>query len=221
MSRRCLMAVLVVAACLPGCGLGLRKMAGGPRTGAWTESTTYKEPPHRVALATLEAMRAELASADFATGRDSEFAVARDLMKPGMKIPRPGDPVPPDYPAFWVDWTAKDDGHKERNLVVLVQAHFEGQTRDGRPVQVHVKCDLETVVTVQVGRHGDPKVGRLLGERISERLAHPLHPPGSPEEAETLRAFFGGVESREAIPSLRKPARGASSESGSRSEKRG
>jgi hypothetical protein len=221
MSPRSLMAVLVAVACLPGCGLGVRKMAGGPRLDNWTESTTRKEPPHRVALATLEAMRAELASADFARGQDSQFAVARDLMRPGMKIPRPGDPVPPDYPAFWVDWTAKDDGHEERNLVVLVQAHFEGQTRDGRLVQVTIKRDVQTLVTVQVGKDGDPRLARLLGERISERLAHPLHPPGSPEEAETLRAFFGGVESREAIPTLRKPAPGASSESGSRSEKRG
>jgi hypothetical protein len=209
MSRRCLIAVLVAFACLPGCGLGLRKMVGEPRIGAWTESTTHKEPPHRVALATLEAMRAELASADFAKGQDSEFAVARDLMRPGMKIPRPGEPVPADYPAFWVDWTAKDDGHKQRNLVVLVQAHFEGQTRDGRPVQITVRRDVETVVTVKVGKHGDPKLSRLLGERISERLAHPLHRPGSSEEAETLRAFFGGVESREAIPSLRKPGSGS------------
>ena len=214
MSRRCLLAVLVAVGCLPGCGLGLRKIAGEPRIGDWTESTSHKEPPHRVALATLEAMRAELASADFAKGQDSEFAVARDLMRPGKKIPRPGESVPPDYPAFWVDWTAKGDGHQERNLVVLIQAHFEGKTRDGRPVQISVRRDVETVVTVKVGKHGDPKLGRFLGERISERLAHPLHPPGSAEEAEAFRAFFGGVESREAIPSLRKPAPKASSESG-------
>jgi Protein of unknown function (DUF3568) len=207
MSRRSLLAVLVAVACSPGCGLAMRKMAGGPLLGAWTESTTHQEPPHRVALATLEAMRAELASADFAEGQDSQFSVASELMKPGMKIPKPGEPLPPDYPAFWVDWKAKDDGHKERNLVILLQAHFEGRTRDGRPVQVNILRDQLTIVTIRIGKHGDAKVGKALASRIDERLAHPLHPPGSPEEGATLRAFFGGVESREAIPSLRKPDR--------------
>jgi hypothetical protein len=186
----------------------MRRMAGEPLLWVWTESTGHEEPPHRVALATLEAMRAELASADFTRGQDSQFSVATELMQPGKKIPRPGEPLPADYPAFWVDWTAKDDGHKERNLVLLLQAHFEGRTRDGRPVQVNIRRDQETIVTIRVGRHGDAKVGQALAARIDERLAHPLHPPGSPAEAETLRAFFGGVESREAIPSLHKPASG-------------
>ena len=207
MLRRSLLAVAV--ALMPGCGLAMKTMAERPHLFVWSESRTHPEPTHRVALATLEAMRAELASADFARDDGSQFAVASGLMQPGMKIPKPGEAVPPDYPAFWLDWTASNNGHRERQLVQLQLARFEGVTRDGRRVQVGVRKEPEsTQVMIQVDKHGDAKLGKALLDRIDDRLAHPLHPPGSSEEGETLRAFFGGVDSREAIPSLRKPTPG-------------
>ncbi len=200
---------------LPGCGLGVRRQVDRePLLIPGVNTRTYPELSHRVALATLEAMREELASADFAKGKENAFAPAasdfKARAKPGQKLtelPKAGQTLPPGFPYFWVEWSTKKGARKERQLVYLASCEFEGKTRSGEPVKASVKnTPGETLVTMQVGQLADQVETRVLLDKIKERLAHPLHPPGSPEEAETFLAFFSGVESREAIPSLRKGA---------------
>jgi hypothetical protein len=72
-------------------------------------------------------------------------------------------------------------------------------------VEVAVLLQPEgSVVTVQVDKLGDRAFSQALLDRVAGRLAHPSSPPGSIEEAAKFKAFFGGVESREALPSIRK-----------------
>jgi len=216
MPRWVLLAVAVTAGpllALPGCGLGVRRQVDRePLLIPGVNTRTYPELSHRVALATLEAMREELASADFAKGKENAFASAqgdiKSHLKPGQKLPelpKAGETLPAGFPYFWVEWSVKKGARKERQLVYLVSCEFEGKTRSGEPVKASVKNQPgETLVTMQVGQLADQVATRLLLDKIKERLARPLHPPGSPEEAETFVAFFSGSESRDAIPSLRK-----------------
>ncbi len=204
MIRWCPVAVAVVAlGLMPGCGLGVRKLDRETMASMATVARNYPEPAHRVAVAALVAMRAELASADFA--RDSEFLAAPLKRKPDGSTPGEGEArLPPDGPAFWVEWTNK--GQTFHELMTLRACHFRGKTRDGRPVEVAVLVQPEgTTVTVLVDKLGDRTASRALLDRIADRLAHPAFTPGTPEEAAMLKAFFGGVESREALPFLRQP----------------
>lgn len=192
MIRGCLIAVAVVSVSLPGCGMGVRKLDAEALAAATTAVRSFPEPPHRVALATFEVMRVELASADFAG--NAEFAP--------FPPPRNGE-VPPKFPAFRLEWM--NDGKPVRAWVALKTVKFAGKARDGRPVEVGVSSQSgETLVTIHIDQLGDRMVSNDLFDRVAQRLSHPPHPPGSPEEAATFQAFFGGVESREKLPSVRK-----------------
>jgi hypothetical protein len=187
---------------MPGCGLAVRKQDAESLAAFTTVNRFFPESSHRVALATFEAMRGELASAEFA--KDSEFSSNPKLLKPGGTQPREGE-LPPNFPAFWLEWKSK--GQSIRGLVTLKACHYSGKTRDGRPVEVAVLLQPGgSVVTVQVDKLGDRAVSQALLDKVAGRLAHPACSPGSLEEAATFKAFFGGVESREALPSIRKAA---------------
>ncbi len=214
MSRWILGAVAALAmapVALPGCGLGVRRQLDSePILIPGVNTRSYPAAPHRVALATLEAMRAELASADFAKGKDNAFGSAQADLKahtpPGQKppaLPRVGEPIPVDWPYFWVEWNVKNSAKKERQLVLLSSCQFEGKARNGDPVRASVKNENgQSVVTMQVGKMADQAAVRVLLEKIEDRLAHPLRPAGTVEEADTFVAFFSGVDSRESIPTL-------------------
>ncbi len=191
--------VLLALSPMAGCGMGVRKLDADALTAATTVPREFTAPPHRVALATFEAMRSELASAEFAG--DSQF-VPGPARRDGSK-PKPGD-LPADFPAFWLEWTSQ--GKPVRELLGLRAAHFKGRTADGRPVEVEVVAQGPKVaqVAIRVDQLGDRMLSNRLLEATADRLAHPAAPPGSPEAAATYQAFFGGVESREALPSLRK-----------------
>jgi hypothetical protein len=169
-------------------------------------SRTYQEPSHRVALATFEAMRSELASAEFA--KDSEFLPGPKPRNPNAPLFSDGKPLPPNFPAFWVEY--QSSGQKISKLLTLGACHFAGKTRYGKPVTVEVRFQPPEGTTVTVHIDGDDRsASKVLLQVVEERLAHPANPPGSLEEAATLKAFFGGVDSREALPSLRTPSSGS------------
>ena len=203
MVRRGLLVAAVVLGSIPGCGMAVRKLDAESLAAATTVSRTFPESSHRVALATFEAMRGGLASAEFA--RDSEFASNPGLVKPDGTKPKEGE-LPPNFPAFWLSWKNKETSLRE--LVTLKACHYSGQARDGRPVQVDVLFQPPegTLVTIRVDELGDRSFSHALLDKVADRLAHPSSPPGTPEEAATFKAFFGGVESREALPSIRKKA---------------
>jgi hypothetical protein len=201
MWRQCTLAVAVALGSMPGCGMAVRKLDQETLAAATTAHRSFSEPSHRVALAVFEAMRAELATAEFAS--NSEFSADPGLVK------RDGSPVkegelPAEYPGFWLEWKA-NDGRASRSMVTLKAAHFAGKTLDGRPVEVDVEGQGgETVVSTRVAKLGDRMFSIWLMEKVTNRLNHPANPPGSLEEAATFKAFFGGVESREALPTLHK-----------------
>ena len=192
----------VLGPMIPGCGMAVRKLDEESLAAATTAVRGFEPPPHRVALATFEAMRAELASSDFA--KNSEFSKIRPPVRKDGTPPKRGE-LPPDFPAFWLEWNGA--GKPVRELVGLRAAHFAGKANDGRPIEVNVTAkDGETLVTIRVDQLGDRMFCTYLFEQISGHLNHPSYPPGSVEEAAALQAFFGGVESREALPSLRRAA---------------
>ncbi len=210
MMPRGLLAVAVVFGSMPGCGMAVRKLDEESLAAATTAVRSFPEPAHRVALATFEAMRAELASAEIA--RDSEFSPRPVPTRRDGSKPKEGE-LPADFPAFWLEWKNKT-GEPARALVSLKAAHFEGKSLDGRPIEVGVASrDGETTVSIRFDKLGDRLYSGFLFDRISNRLAHPTYVPGSVEEASAFKAFFGGVESREALPSLRKPVVAATSRS--------
>jgi hypothetical protein len=213
MWRRCLLAVAVVLGSMPGCGMAVRKLDEETLAAATTINRSYPESPHRVALAAFEVMRAELASAEFA--KDSEFAPNPGLVKRDGTRPKEGE-LPPNFPAFWLEW--KNNGQPVRALVTLKAAHFAAKDDKGRPIEVGVVYQPgETLLTVHIDKFGDRMFSQWLMDQVANRLAHPAYPPGSLEEAMAFKAFFGGVESREALPSIRKKADAASSVATSRS----
>jgi hypothetical protein len=194
MTRRGLISLAMASALLPGCGMSVRKLDEEALAAATTVSRVFPEPPHRVALAAFEAMRAELASAEFVG--DSEFMPYRGKPK---ELQLPGGL------AFDFEWKDKD-GKPSHAPLVLQSVHFRGKTAEGRSVDVRViRQDGQTLATVRVDELGDRMFSQWLLDRFADRLAHPATLPGSPEEAAAFQAFFGGVESREALPSLRKP----------------
>jgi hypothetical protein len=203
MIRRSLLAVALLFGPVPisGCGMAVRKADEETLAAATTAVRSLSAPSHRVALATFEVMRAELASSDFA--KDSGFSPDPGLFK------RDGSPVkegelPPNFPAFWLEWKS-DKGQPVRRMMTLKDAHFKGIARDGRPVEVGVVANgAETLLKIRFDKLGDRMFSQDLAEKVSQRLNHPTYPPGSLEEANAFKAFFGGVESREALPSLRK-----------------
>jgi hypothetical protein len=202
MLRRCAIAIAVALGSMPGCGMAVRRADEQTLAAATTVTRSFPESPHRVALAAFEMMRSELASADFA--KDSEFSATPRLVKKDGTKPKEEE-LPPNFPAFWLEW--KNNGQNVRELVSLKAAHFAGKAHDGRPVEVGVTAAPgETLLTVRFDKLGDRMFSQHLADRVANRLAHPAYPPGSLEEAAAFKAFFGGVESREALPSLHKPA---------------
>ena len=203
MIRRGLLVVAIaVGSMMPGCGMAVRRADEETLAAATTVRRSFPESPHRVALAAFEAMRAELASAELA--KDSEFASNPGLVKKDGSQPKEGE-LPPNFPAFWLEW--KNDDRPIRALVSLKAAHFEGRAPDGRHVEVGVLTEgREAVVTVRFDKLGDRMFSQWLLDRVADHLARPSYPPGSVEEAAAFKAFFGGVESREALPSIRRKA---------------
>ena len=188
-----LMMVVLTLGSMPGCGMAVRKLDAETLAAATTAVRSFPESPHRVALATFEMMRGEMASAEFAG--NSEFAPYRKRFEGNL---------PANFPAFRLEWTSGDK--PVRALVTLKAAHFAGKAKDGRPIEVNVEAQPgETLVTIHVDQLGDRMFSNFLFDQVAQRLAHPTYPPGSPEEAEAFQAFFGGVESRERLPSIRKP----------------
>jgi hypothetical protein len=124
-----------------------------------------------------------------------------------------GQPLPPSFPAFWVEF--QSSGQKVSRLLTLGACHFTGKTRQGQPVTVEVRFQPGdgTTVTVHIDDDGNRWASKALLDKVGDLLAHPTIPPGSLEEAAALKAFFGGVESRESLPSLQKRPAGSSGKS--------
>lgn len=200
MIRRCWLAVAGLAFALAlsaGCGpifrsaqtvdLAVRKaeLALMPNR---LEYTVY-QPSHRVALATLDVLKAELAEVEV---HDIELSQDGNFNPPDGKKLEPGDvKIPDDYPAFWVDGLSSTGPV----LVNCRSIDFEGQTRDGKAVVASVRLEIvgsdqRTVVGAQVGRRGDTKPTKDLIDKIAERIQNPGSAPGSAEERAALNAAF-------------------------------
>jgi hypothetical protein len=200
MIRRCLLAVAGLSLSLAlsaGCGPILRsaekvdvvlrkaEMALMPNR---LEYTVY-QPSHRVALATLDVLKAELAKVEI---HDIELSQDNHFNPPDGKKPGPGDVrIPDDYPAFWIDGLSPIGPV----LVNCRSVDFEGQTKDGMAVVASVRLEIvatdqRTVVSVQVGRRGDTKPTEALIDKISAKVLEPTYKPGSPEERAALNAAF-------------------------------
>ena len=190
----------VVSAMLSGCGMQMRRLQEQEMVMMESVSRSYPAPSHRVAVATFEAMRRELASSDFSS--DSEFLPGPKPKNPNAPRFTEGKPLPPNFPAFWVDYQA--GGQRVSQLLMLGACHFKGKTRQGRDVTVDIRFTPGdgTVVTVHIDGD-DRSASKSFLATVEDRLNNPSNPPGSLEEAAMLKAFFGGVQSRESIPSLR------------------
>ncbi len=200
MFRRCLLAVAGLALALgpaEGCGPVLRTAMKVERVMqraelAWMPNRldyTVYQPSHRVALATSEVLKAELAEAKIV---DEELTEDKHFDTPEGKTPEPGDvKIPDDYPAFWLDGLVDN-----RPMIVNCRlVSFAGKTKDGQKVDALVRLEIigsdrRTVVSVQVGSHGDPKPTKVLIDKISDRVQNPSTRPGSPEERAALKAAF-------------------------------
>jgi hypothetical protein len=195
--------------CLPAlAGLALGLVAGcGPvvRTAQRIESARVKlewamlpnrldytvyQPSHRVALATSEALKAELAEVKI---RKIELTQDRHFDTPEGKTPVPGSvKIPDDSSVCWLE------GLPNSASPILVNCHlvtFAGKTKDGQRVDAAVRLEIvgsdqRTVVSVQVGGHGDARGSKALIDKISERVQNPSTRPGSPEERTALKAAF-------------------------------
>ena len=148
------------------------------------------QPSHRVALATSEALKAELAEVKICK---VELTRDRNFDTPEGKSPEPGSvSIPKDHPACWLE------GLSISKDPVLVNCHlvtFEGKTKGGKKVDAQVRLDMtgsdqRTVVSVQVGGHGDASGSQSLIETIAARVQNPSTRPGSPEERAALKAAF-------------------------------
>jgi hypothetical protein len=201
MIRRCLLTVAGLAlapALSAGCGPILRtavKVDAVLQKAelAWMPNRlnyTVYQPSQRVALATMDLLKEELAEVkvlDIEVSRDDRYNT------PEGKMPKPGEVrIPDEYPAFWMDGLDSDGPV----LVNCRSVDFEGKTKAGEAVEVSVRLEImgpdqRTVVSVQVGRRGDPKATKELIDKISERVHAPKLQPGSPEEQASLNIVFG------------------------------
>ncbi len=202
MTRRWWIVVLSLGS-LAGCGMEMRKIQREEMIALESVSQTFPGPSHRVALATFEAMRADLASAEFA--KDSEFLPGPKPKNPNAPLFVDGKPLPPNFPAFWVEF--QSSGQKISRLLTLGGCHFVGKNKAGQAVTVEIRFQPPdgTTVTVHIDKD-DRSASKVLLQTVGEHLEHPSYPPGSLEEAAALKSFFGGVESRESLPSLHKTA---------------
>ena len=151
---------------------------------------TVYQPSHRVALATSEVLKAELAEVKI---RKVELTRDRNFDTPEGKTPEPGSVViPDDHPACWLEGLPNSKGPMLVNCQLVA---FEGKTKDGRKVDVAVRLEIvgsdqRTVVSVQVGGQGDASGSKDLIDKIAERVQNPSTRPGSPEERAALKAAF-------------------------------
>ena len=199
MFRRCLLAVAGLALGLvAGCGPVFRsaqKIEAALVKAEWAmmpnrlDYTVY-QPSHRVALATSEVLKAELAEVKI---RNVELTQDKHFDTPEGKTPEPDSVVIPDgYPAFWLEGLPIS---KSPILVNCRLVEFAGKTKDGQKVHASVRLEIvgsdqRTVVSVQVGGRGDARGSKSLIEKISERVRNPSTRPGSPEERAALKAAF-------------------------------
>jgi hypothetical protein len=195
MLRRCLLAVAGLALALTaGCGsMMIAAMDGEPVWLRHRLDWTVYQPSHRVALATLEVLKTELAEAKIV---DEELTEDKRFNTPDGKTPKPGEVrIPDDYPAFWLDGLVD-----QRPMIVNCRfCDIRGKTKDGKPVEAVVRLEIvgkseqHTVLSIQVGRKGDEKSNKAtkdLIDKISDRVLQPKLPPGSPEERAALSTAF-------------------------------
>ena len=192
MIRRCLLAVAGLSMALAaGCGSMMLASQGVPIWLRHRLDWTVYQPSHRVALATFEVLKAELAEVKIV---DEELTRDDHFNSPDGKTPKPGEvKIPDDYPAFWLDEFLP-------GLPMIVNCRYvviEGKTKDGKRVDVVVRLEIvssdqRTVVSVQVGHKGeDDKITKKLIDKISERVHQPTLKPDSPEEHAALVAALG------------------------------
>jgi hypothetical protein len=199
MFRRCVLAVAALALGLvAGCGPVLRtsqKIDAALVKAEWAmmpNRLDYRvyQPSHRVALATSEVLKAELAEVKI---RNVELTQDKHFDTPEGKTPDPASLTIPDgYPACWVEGLSIS---KTPILVNCRLVEFAGKTKDGHKVQATVRLEIvgsdqRTVVSVQVGGRGDARGSESLIEKIAERVRNPSTRPGSPEERAALKAAF-------------------------------
>jgi hypothetical protein len=199
MFRRCTLAVAGLAlGLLVGCGPVIRtswKIDAARVKAEWAlmpnrlDYTVY-QPSHRVALATFETLKAELAEVKI---RNVELTVDKNYDTSEGKPPVLGEfEIPKDQPAFWVEGLRHT---KAPLLVNCWKVTFSGKTKEGQKVEAQVRLEIvgsdrRTVVSVQVGGRGDATGSKNLIDRISERAENPSVRPGSPEERAALKAAF-------------------------------
>jgi hypothetical protein len=151
---------------------------------------TVYQPSHRVVLATAETLKAELAEVKI---RNVVLTQDKHFDTPEGKPPVMGSvKIPDDYPACWVEGLPISPSP---TLVNCRHVEFAGKTKDGKRVDAAVRLeivgsDLRTVVSVQVGGHGDSSGSKDLIDKISDRVQNPSTRPGSPEERAALKAAF-------------------------------
>ena len=189
MIRRCVIAIAVAAiVSVGGCGRMMLVQYGEPVWLIHRVNRTFPQPSHRVALATYEVLKAELAKVGMV---DEELTQDDRFEKPDGKTPAPGEiQIPDDVPAFWMNGLSSGP-----IIVKLRYLELAGKDRDGRVVQAVVRIGVETpepdsVVSIQIGDKGDAKASGALLDKIAERLAHPTHKPGSLEERQALQTLF-------------------------------
>jgi len=185
--RRFAVALLAVVSST-GCGMMHRAMQGEPVWMRHRVSRAFDQPSHRILLATYEVLRGELSSLAVS---DVELTQDDRFNSPDGKMPMPGElKIPSDVPAFWMS------GLSSRPLIVNLRfCDLRGNDRQGRQVEAVVRIDFDdpkkSIVSLQVGHQGDDAAGRVLLDKIAERVAHPTHRFGSPEERDALSAVLG------------------------------
>jgi hypothetical protein len=199
MDRRCLLALAGLAlGPVAGCGPVFRSKWKIERAVARVESAlmpnrldyTVYQPSHRVALATSETLKAELAEVKI---RNVVLTQDKHFDTPEGKAPAPGSvKIPDDYPACWLEGLPISQGPILVNCRIV---EFAGKTKDGQRVDAEVRLeivgsDVRTVVSVQVGGRGDSSRSKDLIDKISDRVQSPSTRPGSPEERAALKAAF-------------------------------
>jgi hypothetical protein len=170
----------------------------------------FRRPTHRLAVAVEGAMRAELASVTWSTDMgfvgDFSIPIVNDPLSKVVeaKIPEddsaflghPGNPPPGLLPP---------GSSLSPTLMTLDRMELEGKARGGRTVKATITGDRFGEGSV-VDFHGDAEAARVLSGPIADRLAHPAHKPGSPEDRAALTAFFGPKPARTKGPATLDPA---------------
>ena len=143
---------------------------------------TVYQPSHRVALATNEALKAELAEV-----RIVKIELSRDkhFNSPDGKTPEPGSVViPNDYPACWVEGLVDLQGPDPRQLPARrVRGQDQGRPKGRRPGQARDRR-LRSA-------NGGERPGRRAWRRQSIRAADRQDFRADPESFDTPRIARG------------------------------